>query len=127
MFIENLKKTEPRRGHIEVICGCMFSGKTEELIRRLKRAKIARQKVEIFKPKVDVRYDDVNVVSHDANSIHSTPVDSAEQILLFANEVEVVGIDEAQFFDELGNYIADTNDGVDGGTVNSDSNNGGDF
>ena len=85
MFIENLKKTEPRRGHIEVICGCMFSGKTEELIRRLKRAKIARQKVEIFKPKVDVRYDDVNVVSHDANSIHSTPVDSAEQILLFAN------------------------------------------
>ena len=100
MFIENLKKTEPRRGHIEVICGCMFSGKTEELIRRLKRAKIARQKVEIFKPKVDVRYDDVNVVSHDANSIHSTPVDSAEQILLFANEVEVVGIDEAQFFDE---------------------------
>jgi thymidine kinase len=100
MFIENLKKTEPRRGHIEVICGCMFSGKTEELIRRLKRAKIARQKVEIFKPKVDVRYDEVNVVSHDANSIHSTPVDSAEQILLFANEVEVVGVDEAQFFDD---------------------------
>lgn len=100
MFIENLKKSEPRRGHIEVICGCMFSGKTEELIRRLKRARIARQKVEIFKPKVDVRYDDVNVVSHDSNFIHSTPVDSASQILLLANDVEVVGIDEAQFFDE---------------------------
>lgn len=100
MFIENLKKTEPRRGHIEVICGCMFSGKTEELIRRLKRAKIARQNTEIFKPKVDVRYDEVNVVSHDSNFIHSTPVDSSAQILLLAHEVEVVGIDEAQFFDE---------------------------
>ncbi|MFM2208000.1 MAG: hypothetical protein RL213_1975 [Bacteroidota bacterium] len=100
MFVENLKKTEPRRGHIEVICGCMFSGKTEELIRRLKRAKIARQKVEIFKPKVDVRYDDTKVVSHDSNSIHSTPVDSSEQILLMVSEVDVVGIDEAQFFDE---------------------------
>lgn len=100
MFIENLKKTEPRRGHIEVICGCMFSGKTEELIRRLKRAKIARQKVEIFKPKIDIRYDDMNVVSHDSNSIHSTPVDSSEQILLMVSEVDVVGIDEAQFFDE---------------------------
>jgi len=100
MFVENLKKTEPRRGHIEVICGCMFSGKTEELIRRLKRAKIARQKVEIFKPKVDVRYDDTNVVSHDSNFIHSTPVDSPSQILLMAAEVEVVGIDEAQFFDD---------------------------
>lgn len=100
MFVENLKKTEPRRGHIEVICGCMFSGKTEELIRRLKRAKIARQQVEIFKPKVDVRYDDVNVVSHDSNSIHSTPVDSSEQILLMTSNVDVVGIDEAQFFDE---------------------------
>lgn len=100
MFIENLKKTEPRRGHIEVICGCMFSGKTEELIRRLKRAKIARQKVEIFKPKIDVRYDEANVVSHDSNSIHSTPVDSSEQILLMVSEVDVVGIDEAQFFDE---------------------------
>ncbi len=100
MFVENLKKSEPRRGHIEVICGCMFSGKTEELIRRLKRARIARQKVEIFKPKVDIRYDETNVVSHDANSIHSTPVDSAHQILLLASDVEVVGIDEAQFFDE---------------------------
>jgi len=78
----------------------MFSGKTEELIRRLKRAKIARQKVEIFKPKLDTRYDEVNVVSHDSNSIHSTPVDSSSQILLMANDVEVVGIDEAQFFDD---------------------------
>lgn len=78
----------------------MFSGKTEELIRRLKRAKIARQKVEIFKPKVDVRYHEANVVSHDANTIQSTPVDSSSQILLLANDVEVVGIDEAQFFDD---------------------------
>ncbi|MFM8433275.1 MAG: thymidine kinase, partial [Bacteroidota bacterium] len=93
MFLENLKKSEPRKGHVEVICGCMFSGKTEELIRRLKRAKIARQKVEIFKPKVDVRYDDVNVVSHDSNFIPSTPVDSAAQIMLMASEVEVIGID----------------------------------
>ncbi|MEY4593898.1 MAG: hypothetical protein RIQ47_308 [Bacteroidota bacterium] len=100
MFVENLKKSEPRRGHIEVICGCMFSGKTEELIRRLKRAKIAKQQVEIFKPKVDIRYDDVNVVSHDSNFIHSTPVDSASQILLMVADVEVVGIDEAQFFDD---------------------------
>jgi thymidine kinase len=78
----------------------MFSGKTEELIRRLKRARIARQKVEIFKPKLDTRYDEVNVVSHDANFIPSTPVDSSTNILLLANEVEVVGVDEAQFFDD---------------------------
>lgn len=78
----------------------MFSGKTEELIRRLKRARIAKMKVEIFKPKVDTRYHEVNVVSHDSNFIHSTPVDSASQILLLANDVEVVGVDEAQFFDE---------------------------
>ena len=78
----------------------MFSGKTEELIRRLKRAKIARQKVEIFKPRIDVRYDEVNVVSHDSNSIHSTPVESASQILLLATDVDVIGIDEAQFFDD---------------------------
>ncbi|MEI7896180.1 MAG: thymidine kinase [bacterium] len=88
-----------RLGWIEVICGSMFSGKTEELIRRLKRAKIARQKVEIFKPEVDKRYDETNVVSHDENAILSTPVESASQILLFANDVDVVGIDEAQFFD----------------------------
>lgn len=77
----------------------MFSGKTEELIRRLNRARIAKQKVEIFKPGVDTRYDDTNVVSHDANVIRSTPVEAASQILLYTNDVEVVGIDEAQFFD----------------------------
>ena len=87
-------------GRIEVICGSMFSGKTEELIRRLRRAKFARQSVEIFKPTVDVRYSAVNVVSHDDNSISSTPVDSAQNILLLASNVQVVGIDEAQFFDD---------------------------
>ncbi|HNY03571.1 MAG TPA: thymidine kinase, partial [Bacteroidales bacterium] len=91
--------TAGRLGWIEVICGSMFSGKTEELIRRLKRAKIARQKVEIFKPEVDTRYDEINVVSHDENAILSTPVQSASQILLLTNDVDVVGIDEAQFFD----------------------------
>ncbi|MEI6681561.1 MAG: thymidine kinase [Bacteroidota bacterium] len=89
-----------RLGWIEVICGSMFSGKTEELIRRLKRARIARQKVEIFKPEIDKRYDDINVVSHDENAILSTPVQSASQILLLTNDVNVVGIDEAQFFDD---------------------------
>lgn len=89
-----------RLGWIEVICGSMFSGKTEELIRRLKRARIARQKVEIFKPLIDTRYDEVNVVSHDENAILSTPVESASQILLLTNNVNVVGIDEAQFFDD---------------------------
>lgn len=89
-----------RLGWIEVICGSMFSGKTEELIRRLKRARIARQQVEIFKPEVDKRYDEVNVVSHDENAILSTPVQSASRILLLSNNVEVVGIDEAQFFDD---------------------------
>lgn len=100
MFRETLKASQVRKGHIEVVCGSMFSGKTEELIRRLKRAKIARQKVEIYKPRLDVRYDEVNVVSHDSNFIHSTPVEFASQILLLANDVEVIGIDEAQFFDE---------------------------
>ncbi len=95
MFLENHK----RSGWIEVICGSMFSGKTEELIRRLKRAKFANQRVEIFKPQLDTRYSTQEVVSHDSNSILSTPVDSAESILLLANNVEVVGIDEAQFFD----------------------------
>ena len=96
-----IEKNNPvnRLGWIEVICGSMFSGKTEELIRRLKRAKIARQKVEIFKPEIDKRYDDINVVSHDENAIQSTPVQSASQILLLTNDVNVVGIDEAQFFD----------------------------
>jgi len=97
-----IEKNNPvnRLGWIEVICGSMFSGKTEELIRRLKRAKIARQKVEIFKPEVDKRYDENNVVSHDENAIMSTPVQSASQILLLTNDVNVVGIDEAQFFDD---------------------------
>ena len=89
-----------RRGRIEVICGSMFSGKTEELIRRLKRAKFARQNVEIFKPSVDVRYSEAEVVSHEGNAISSTPVDSSASILLLGTDVDVVGIDEAQFFDE---------------------------
>lgn len=89
-----------RSGWIEVICGSMFSGKTEELIRRLKRAKIANQKVEIFKPKIDSRYDETKLVSHDANYILSTPVDLATQIINMVEGVNVVGIDEAQFFDE---------------------------
>lgn len=102
MFIEpNLNGG--RRGWIEVICGSMFSGKTEELIRRLKRVKIANLKVEIFKPAIDTRYDNVNIVSHDTNAIMSTPVENAQSILLYAQDVDVVGIDEAQFFDaEIG-------------------------
>jgi thymidine kinase len=100
MFLENIKSTVPRRGWIEVICGSMFSGKTEELIRRLKRAKIAKQNVEIFKPRIDTRFDETKVVSHDSNFIHSTPVGSSAEILSLATDVEVVGIDEAQFFDE---------------------------
>ncbi|MCC6252079.1 MAG: thymidine kinase [Bacteroidia bacterium] len=99
MFLENISNTQRRKGWIEVICGSMFSGKTEELIRRLKRANFAKQKVEIFKPAIDKRYDDANVVSHDANTIMSTPVENAASILLLAHEVDVVGIDEAQFFD----------------------------
>jgi thymidine kinase len=99
MFIEPNLKAE-RRGWIEVICGSMFSGKTEELIRRLKRVKIANLKVEIFKPAIDTRYDDVKIVSHDTNHIHSTPVKNSKEILLLAHDVDVVGIDEAQFFDD---------------------------
>jgi thymidine kinase len=99
MFLEKSKNTV-KSGWIEVICGSMFSGKTEELIRRLKRARIAKQKVEIFKPVIDTRYDDEDVVSHDDNAIRSTPVQSSNQILLMANDFDVVGIDEAQFFDE---------------------------
>ena len=98
MFIEPSVNKE-RKGWIEVICGSMFSGKTEELIRRLKRAKIANKGVEIFKPAVDTRYDEEEVVSHDRNSIRSTPVSHSENILLLADGVEVIGIDEAQFFD----------------------------
>ena len=99
MFIEPSFGGE-RRGWIEVICGSMFSGKTEELIRRLKRVEIANLKVEIFKPSVDMRYDDVKIVSHDANKIQSTPVANSQTILLLAQDVDVVGIDEAQFFDD---------------------------
>ncbi len=88
-----------RRGRIEVVCGSMFSGKTEELIRRLKRAKFAKQRVEIFKPAIDVRYSEQDVVSHDQNSIPSTPIDSSASILLLAGDNEVIGIDEAQFLD----------------------------
>lgn len=99
MFIEP-HITGVRRGWIEVICGSMFSGKTEELIRRLKRAKIANLKVEIFKPAIDTRYHEQQIVSHDENSILSTPIENSQTILLLANEVDVVGIDEAQFFDD---------------------------
>jgi len=99
MFIEPNTSGE-RRGSIEVICGSMFSGKTEELIRRLKRVKIANLKVEIFKPAIDVRYDQVKIVSHDASAIQSTPVDDSRKILEMAGEVDVIGIDEAQFFDD---------------------------
>ncbi|MFK5878343.1 MAG: thymidine kinase [Flavobacteriaceae bacterium] len=100
MFLENTVNHTEQFGWIEVICGSMFSGKTEELIRRLKRAQFAKQKVEIFKPAVDVRYDEEKVVSHDANEIRSTPVPSSANIRLLADDVEVVGIDEAQFFDD---------------------------
>ncbi len=100
MFLEKSNNYHKRNGWVEVICGSMFSGKTEELIRRLKRAKIAKLKVEIFKPTIDTRYDDENVVSHDSNSIHSTPVETASNILFYSKDFEVVGIDEAQFFDD---------------------------
>ena len=89
-----------RRGRIEVICGSMFSGKTEELIRRMKRAQFARQKVEIFKPAIDVRYSDEDVVSHDMHHIASTPIESSASMLLLSSDIDVVGIDEAQFFDQ---------------------------
>jgi thymidine kinase len=99
MFIEPHIKGE-RRGWIEVICGSMFSGKTEELIRRLKRAKFANLKVEIFKPAMDNRYHEQQIVSHDENAIQSTPIENSQTILLMAGEVDVIGIDEAQFFDD---------------------------
>lgn len=88
------------RGSIEVICGSMFSGKTEELLRRLRRAKIAGLSVEIFKPKIDTRYDETAVVSHDHTAIESTPVDCSESLMLLASDIDVIGIDEAQFFDD---------------------------
>ncbi|TCP28214.1 thymidine kinase [Tenacibaculum skagerrakense] len=100
MFLENTVNHTEQFGWIEVICGSMFSGKTEELIRRLKRAKFAKQKVEIFKPAIDVRYDEEEVVSHNDNRIRSTPVPASANIRLLANNVDVVGIDEAQFFDD---------------------------
>ncbi len=100
MFQEVKNSENIRRGWIEVICGSMFSGKTEELLRRLKRARIAKQKIEIFKPKIDVRYSESEVVSHDETAMLSTPVDTALNILLYVNDnIDVVGIDEAQFFD----------------------------
>ncbi|PQJ16307.1 thymidine kinase [Aureicoccus marinus] len=100
MFLENTVNPEEQFGWIEVICGSMFSGKTEELIRRLKRAQFAKLKVEIFKPILDVRYDEDLVISHDANEIRSTPVPAAANIRLLADDCDVVGIDEAQFFDD---------------------------
>jgi len=99
MFLESKNSKHQKKGWIEVICGSMFSGKTEELIRRLKRAQIAKQKVEIFKPIVDTRYSEDEVVSHNSTSIQSTPVPSSSNLLLLANNVDVIGIDEAQFFD----------------------------
>ena len=100
MFLENTVNHKEQFGWIEVICGSMFSGKTEELIRRLKRAKFARQKVEIFKPAIDKRYHDEMVISHDSNEIRSTPVPAAANIPILADGCDVVGIDEAQFFDD---------------------------
>lgn len=100
MFPEHNFKNNIKKGWIEVICGSMFSGKTEELIRRLRRAQYAKMKVEIFKPSVDTRYHEEMVVSHDETAIQSTPVPSSSNILLLAGDVEVIGIDEAQFFDD---------------------------
>ncbi len=109
MFLENKPSQRRSKGSVEVICGSMFSGKTEELIRRLKRARIAKQKIEVFKPQIDKRYDEQNVVSHDENAIQSTAVESATQILLMVSEdVEVVGIDEAQFFDSQLSTVCNT-------------------
>jgi thymidine kinase len=100
MFIETNINNQKKIGSIEVISGSMFSGKTEELIRRLKRAKIAKQSLEIFKPILDVRYSETEVVSHDENTIQSTPVENSANILLMVGDVDVIGIDEAQFFDK---------------------------
>ncbi|MFV0305736.1 MAG: thymidine kinase [Moheibacter sp.] len=112
MFLENTINHTKQSGWIEVICGSMFSGKTEELIRRLKRAEMAKLKVEIFKPTIDNRYAEEEVVSHNQNSLEATPVDSAYNILLLAESCDVVGIDEAQFFDdgivEVANQLANS-------------------
>ena len=111
MFQSGIEFNQQKGGWIEVVCGPMFSGKTEELIRRMRRAQIAGQKVEIFKPSSDIRYDQQEVVSHDKNSIPSTPIDNSSNMLLLADDVQVVGIDEAQFFDEgiveVANALAD--------------------
>jgi len=107
MFIEPNFRGE-RRGWIEVICGSMFSGKTEELIRRLKRVEIAHLKAEIFKPSFDTRFDEQKIVSHDENKIQSTPIDNSQTILLLAQNVDVVGIDEAQFFDDQITVVCET-------------------
>jgi len=111
-FLENSVKLTGKRGSIEVITGSMFSGKTEELIRRLRRAQFAGLKVEIFKPSTDRRYSETRIVSHDEKSIVSTPVDNASSILLMAGDVKIVGIDEAQFFDativDVCNKLADS-------------------
>ena len=111
---DNLTGESHRPGRIEVVCGSMFSGKTEELIRRMRRAEFARQRVEIFKPAIDTRYSEEDVVSHDLHTIPSTPIDSSAQILLLSSEIDVVRIDEAQFFDnglvEVCNQLA--NNGV---------------
>ena len=96
---DNIYGESRHPGRIEVVCGSMFSGKTEELIRRLRRAKFAKQRVEIFKPAIDVRYSEEDVVSHDQNHIPSTPIESSASILLLSSDIDVVGIDEAQFFD----------------------------
>ena len=114
MYRETKVNRNINRGWIEVVCGSMFSGKTEELLRRIKRANFANQKIELFKPAIDVRYDEEEVVSHDSNSMISTPVHNSAEILLYVNieEVEVVGIDEVQFFDdgivEVCNKLADS-------------------
>ena len=100
MITENMIGEVRRPGRIEVVCGSMFSGKTEELIRRLRRAQFAKQKVEIFKPSIDTRYSDEEVVSHDHNTISSTPIESSASILLLSSDIDVVGIDEAQFLDD---------------------------
>jgi thymidine kinase len=109
MFLEpRLKSTSHKKGWIEVICGSMFSGKTEELIRRLNRARIANLKVEIYKPAIDKRYHDTEVVSHNSNAVASTPVPSSLNILLMSQDADVVGIDEAQFFDAEIVYVCET-------------------
>jgi thymidine kinase len=108
MFIEPKYHSTNAKGWIEIVCGSMFSGKTEELIRRLNRAKIAQQRVEIFKPVVDTRYHETEIVSHNATTIQSTPVQSSLNILLMQHDAEVIGIDEAQFFDDEIVYVCQT-------------------